>query len=591
LAHQLVRSLAQDHLREVKRPVPFLFPLHRHRHVRRFEELVLTHLQDRGIHGFTSAAFAFLIKAQRILPVLDGFDELAESGGIRVARETLRGLLGQIHPTSRVLLTSRQAYFRHKGDLSLVGSESLLGDFHTRELEPFDESRRGLFLQKRGLTKQQIGDVENKVKNLAAEELLASPLMLRILADEVKAGGRLQGSTATEVFDFSLRKVCEREVGKMPIPWPPPKQFEFLTTIADLMHSEKTYELEDSDAWFADVVQSDLPAGLTARQRDEAITARVMQLKNHPLLVGFASGGGDAVMFPHPLYRDFFVARDIKTHTGELSKVRDLVQGGLPDAAARFLADLITDDELRVLMERSTDWPQGVKELVQVALQKCDLVSKRDIRTRTQKLLNCIGNRRNFDYIDMSRLRFSLIDFDAFSFVGASFVGSAFQACHLSRCDFNGAQLAGARFYECVADPSTAELLEAGGIPSGAVKKRLFGGERVAIANEDPVVELTKKFFRRFIRDERGKNQRSAIPHAMVAGLGGEERKFTEREIVPLMKSRGVIEDARGTVDVYVFNGAWQTDGDQLIWDDSVSDRLGEIVDQLREKAKRYSLV
>ena len=117
LAYQLARELAKRHLEDGTRPVPFLLPLHRHRHVRRFEELVLTHLQDSGILGFTSAAFGYLVNQHRIILVLDGFDELAETGGIRVARDTLRGLTSQLSPNANVLLTSRQAYFRHRGDL------------------------------------------------------------------------------------------------------------------------------------------------------------------------------------------------------------------------------------------------------------------------------------------------------------------------------------------------------------------------------------------------------------------------------------------------------------------------------------------
>ncbi len=184
LAHHLGRRLAKEHLRDSTQPVPFVLPLHKHRYVRRFEELVLTHLQDRGILGFTSKAFAFLANNKRIVPILDGFDELAETGGLRVARETLKGLIEQLADNAKVVLTSRQAYFRHKGDLSLYGDPNgFMSRIQTIELEPFQETERKVFLEKRGLSSQQVRDVEKSVKGLAAEELWGSPLMLGILSE------------------------------------------------------------------------------------------------------------------------------------------------------------------------------------------------------------------------------------------------------------------------------------------------------------------------------------------------------------------------------------------------------------------------
>ena len=53
LAHVLVRLLAEKHRRNPNSPIPILMPLHKFPHVREFDELVLTHLQDNEIFGFT----------------------------------------------------------------------------------------------------------------------------------------------------------------------------------------------------------------------------------------------------------------------------------------------------------------------------------------------------------------------------------------------------------------------------------------------------------------------------------------------------------------------------------------------------------
>lgn len=179
LSYQVGRRLAREHMRSPDLPVPFVLALHRHRHVRRFEELVLTHLQDRGILGFTSKAFAFLANHERLIPILDGFDELAETGGLRVARETLRGLIEQLGEHAKVIVTSRQAYFRHKGDLSLVGDlNGLLSRLQTREIQPFNETERKSFLAKRDLSSKHVAEVENAVRGLAAEEFLKTSVQI-----------------------------------------------------------------------------------------------------------------------------------------------------------------------------------------------------------------------------------------------------------------------------------------------------------------------------------------------------------------------------------------------------------------------------
>lgn len=524
LANQLTRRLAEDHLRDSTRPVPFLMPLHKHRHVRRFEELVLTNLQDRGIHGFTSAAFAYLARSRRILPVLDGFDELAETGGIRVARETLRGLVSQLDPSAKVLLTSRQAYFRHRGDLALFGSEEVFNSLQTRELAPFDESRRLAFLQRRGLSRSEVKEIESRIRDLRAEELLASPLMLRILSDELKAGGRLEGTTATGVLELSLTRICQREKGKGSIPWSDSRQLELLTDIADLMNESRAYELEEPDEWLRVVVERDVPGELTGTRKAEAVVARVTQLKNHPLLVATQVNGADAIGFPHPLYRDFFLAREFKAHLSDDNRVRRDLRAGLPEASANFLADLLTEAELAELLKRATTWKEDLREVWQVTLAKCNLRSTSDLKQRTAVLSACLGNRRTFDYENTSRLRFSLLRFEGFSFVGANLTASAFQGCEFTNTDFNGAQLAGSRFYECSADESSAQTLAQLGISVEQIESGILRRKTVQVQNEDPVRELVKRFFRRFIRDERGKNQRTAKVESMVAGLGGEEK-------------------------------------------------------------------
>jgi len=589
LANHLARELARKHLEDSKRPLPFLLPLHRHRYVRRFEELVLTHLQDSGILGFTSSAFAYLVNQHRIVLILDGFDELAETGGLRVARDTLRGLTSQLGSTAKALLTSRQAYFRHRGDLSLLGDEAVLDNAVTRELDPFDAERRSLFLQRRGLEKDQIKRIQEWINKTHSEELLGSPLILKILADETREGADVIASTAGEMLQRSLERVCQREVGKGAFAWEPAKQLQYLSEAADLMFEQNAYELQDY--WLADILSEDVPAGLTASQRKDQLSARATQLKNHPLLIGLVAEGEDLVSFPHPLYRDFLLGRTVTRLLQTGGAYDRFLRLGLPEAACAFLADLMTQSGISELLRDATDKRLDVRDVWAIILKRCDVVSKSDVNDRTKVLLECLGAQRDFSHQNLARLRFYLLTFDQFAFLGANFVNSSFQSCEFTSCVFTGAQLAGTHFYECSADPATASQLSKLGIALGESHKGLLRPETVQVSNADPVVALVQRFFRRFIRVEPGKHQRTAKVESMVAGLGGEERKFTEREVVPEMKKRGIISELRAGVDVYEFNPDWQADGDELIWRGTQSERVAEIVKTLRGKARRYGLV
>ena len=593
LAHQLGRKLAKEHLEEPLKPVPFVLPLHKHRYVRRFEELVLTHLQDRGILGFTSKAFAFLANNNRVVAILDGFDELAETGGIRVARETLKGLIEQLTSNAKVILTSREAYFRHRGDLSMYGDPNgFLSGLQTLELQPFDAAERKAFLEKRGLSTQQVRDVEKVVQGLAAEELLGSPLMLKILSDEVRQGEKFVGSTATDVFERSLAKICERELPKQKISWDTPKQLEFLAGLADLMNEEQTYELVDSDAWLSLVVDSDVPSDLASTKKKNELLARVTQLKNHPLLNAFTVGEKDAISFPHPLYKDYFVARKFKLASNHEHELRYLVRAGLPEGSITFVAQMVGESDLAAIALKCLQWKEGVRDVWRISLVKCDIASRDNIKTRTEKLVACFGGKTQFDYQNLSGLNFRLLQFNSFSFVGTNFTSSSFQGCNFQNCAFHGSQLGGCRFYDCEADQETAKVLNALGVQTVTIPRRLRTPKVILTSREeDPVRELVTRVFRRFIREARGRHQRTVKQNSFFSGLGGEERKFTHREIIPAMLSAHVMEPLEAGVDVYEFNSDWQTHGDALIWDNRVSDKMGPILEKLQAKARRYNLL
>jgi hypothetical protein len=127
------------------------------------------------------------------------------------------------------------------------------------------------------------------------------------------------------------------------------------------------------------------------------------------------------------------------------------------------------------------------------------------------------------------------------------------------------------------------------------VKRGLLGlgAKIVQVENGDPVVGIVTKFFQRFIREKLGRNQRTCKKESMVKGLGGEERRFVDREVIPEMRKYGVISEAdagQGT-EIYIFNVEWQSDGDGIIFENRISDRVRDIIERLKSKTDRYNLV
>jgi len=593
LAHHLGRGLAREHLREASQPIPFYIPLHRHRHVREFEELVLTNLEDRGILGLTSQALAYLVNIGKVLPILDGFDELAETGGIQTARRTLAGLLKQLRSGARCILTSRHAFFRHRADVNL-GVPASDGDqsLQTAALEPFGPEERALFWQKIGVPVGRIEHIEGIATQLGAdEEFLGSPLILSILEEATREGDLSGMETGPRLLHGCLIRICEREAKRQPTLLPPTRQIEAMSTLADLMLENNSYVLEEAEAWLRDIVGPDIPAGLGEAQREDTLDAMVRQLKDHAFVRIVNGSHRDALSFLHPLYRDYLVALKVADFARDTEAILPYLRKSLPDITIRFLAEMLALPAIAKICYASPHLRSEQKNFFRLVLRACDRASMVEREVRTDVFLRALGGLRNFMYADFSGLTIRVLTLNGFDFSGADLRDTAFQNCRLLNCEFGGALFNGARLFACTADEATAEKLISFGIQNVGIEAEPGLQERL-ISNEDPIKFLLTKFFKRFIRKQRGMHQRTVALQSFDGGLGHEERRFTETEIFPLLRRFGVIsiETVKGSAHVVAFDPSWQSDGDALIWDGIISERLRPICEELRKAAQRYTL-
>lgn len=599
LAHVLVRMLAEKHKRNPKSPVPILMPLHKFPHVRKFDELVLTHLQDNEIFGFTSAAFAYLVNEKRVIPILDGFDELAEIGGPKVARTTLSSLCGRFTGKARAILTSREAFFRHRGDIPVsidLGRET--DDFETLNLSPFDENEMKLYFSAKGVPSEKLNLCLTAASDLGEdEELKGSPLICWAIAESVKEHGleKLPDLSGANLFGEILYSICKREVRRQPFRQTPEDQIKVISTIAEIMFDEESYSLKNFDSWLYDIAEEEAGVTKSAAEKHKFIQERRLQLENHALLnVVFSNDDVSmkSMEFRHPFFRDYLIATKIKGMVDSGDKhLWFILEKALPRTTISFLADIVDLVKLGKILRSVPDQRMGFRSYVEIILAKCDRIARDDINLRSKIFEGSLGKTKKIEYCDLSELTFRALRFEGISFRGSIFKKTVFQNCAFQKCGFHKGELTTARFYDCTADEETEKSFKESGIKGVQVDKIGENQFNVSVEKqEDPIIYLVERFFRRFIIS-KGLNQRTRLQSSIYQGLGGQEKLFTEREIVPQALQIVIIESTMsGSKEIYKFNADWQADGDYLLWEHKTTKRMREFIDNLRPHSERYSL-
>ena len=600
LAYHLARRLANKHLKDGREPIPFLMPLHLHRHVREFEEFVLDYLEANGLHGITSSAFAYLANSGRVVPILDGFDELAELGGPKVARKTLRSLLREFEEGSRSILTSRQAFFRHRGDIDT--DKQIADRFRVIELDKFDAHERKMFFLKRGVAESRLDLHEGMIRSVSQDEdVPGNPLMLRLVVDAAQGRDKVyleENMSGAALLKFCLERICEREIDRQQQDLPVSKQSGLMSFLADVMFDYNTYSLEDFDPWLALMAEEILPSGLSEEARVDQMDKLMEMLRHHALLqveTSHIHAGHSSISFVHPVFRDYLIAEKIAglVDEGDQGTLSVQIRKTLPESTKDYLADVVDLPKMAQLVV-GVPGSREFRSVMDLVLKRCDKVSLDNLEQRSHTFAVGLGQIASFRSQDLSGIEFRSLCFEGFSFQGANLAESRFQNCHFVQCDFSRALLHSARFFGCVADKASADSLKNIGIEHIAVIEQAEDEKQSieAKAPDDPVRELVRRFLGRFV-SEPGQNRRTRLVIACLRGLGGMESHFTRQVIISEMCRAGVVHhiSKRGKQEpTLMFDNSWQTDADGFLWDSEETERLKEVIDRLRKKTGRYSL-
>lgn len=563
LTRTIAFELARERLDRASAPVPIFVPFGDYRRVTDWSSLVLVRLQEHGVLGVTTAAFDFLLRAGRIVLILDGFDEMSEESGARVAEENLRMIASHLEGRGRVVLTSRSTFFRSSAEISEIIERRVdQALIRTYELKEFDADQRREYLTRtlptEGMADRVLGIIRG---NEALAQLAGSPLVLNMLATAVEEhpGRFTAGRDKASLYALYFKGIFERERKRQGHNLTDDEQFNFLERVADSMFADRTtiYPRQDIAYFVSEALPGQVERLRGRKAEEEALTSK---LCDHAAF----SAEGTGIRFAHPTFRDYFAARmwAPQLQNGSLSV---LSRPSLPDAAAEFLAEMLNMETLsriaRVGLARSSDGQllRSTMRLL-IAFAKSRYPSEIDLRQNVFTVLT--GAPLNLNSRDLSGLNFDGVSLVDASCVRANLDGTRFVACDLRNAEFSGAlmrmtlfekcRLEGAVFRDLTqfvsirigrADMATTEL--------DVARRQLQAlGADVGLPAANPapreiVVRLLVDQFRKFKPVGRGHWEIERRSDSLLRGLEGKERNLVERNLIPALRTAGYYQERR----------------------------------------------
>lgn len=601
LAHRLASNyLAAEPGR--RPPLPFLVPFGRYRRIASFEGMVLSSLQDKGITDYTAGAFAQLVQQGRIVLILDGFDELLEERP-EEARKNLRELIETLDGRGKVIVTARSTFFRTSDDVAGFLEYYLDRDrVSVVEIQPFDKAQRREFVTKR------IRDVELSAKALDAiegdnvVEAMGSPLLLRETVNAFKFADESDGGTIEldesrlQLFRTLEKSVYARERERHNHSFSDVQQRAFLTSLANEMLSANCRGFD----W-----ESVRVAALEAVAEDDLPESELNLLADHHFLTVIADS--EEVQFNHQVFREYFQADSVvaKSEAGEVAWVRAMLsQRPIPEEVRSFLAELDPDAKLlRAILEDKASVRGGSERFINNLGAVCSSYRNLEQFNRfieiapKEAFLNLQVDRLDLSQTDWSGRFLQEVRFENCKLSGASFSDAYVAELWLVNTDVKGADFAGS---------SIDALNLGGGQWFHGRSDVLFQLQRIGaktgleeasvvqdlrIQRREEVIEILRSRLNRFYLagDSDGSDSRwdtSIQERNFLGGVKPSERRFVKSQLIPAMRSEGVVEQSRayGLVIYNLVHGA-EDDARALMESDELRGRVASVVERVLAKS------
>ncbi len=607
LTVELTRRLATAFLKnQSEQPVPLFVPFETVRRTVDFEALLHKRLAELRAASF--GAFKELLRLNRAVLLVDGFDELADDAGFDVAEHQIRSMKPILGGASKILLAGRSVFTQQfAGDKPVAEKvRELLGDVavETIEIEPFTEEQIGEFVDTReGLFPAQV----QKLKEFAfqapdQEELCSIPLFLRILASLV-ADDKLPalGDSALGV-DILIEKVCEREEERQNLGLGMNGQLEFLEWLATEAFTTGRASFAPGDVKVIAVSVAEsygVPPEIAGRLSDHAFLIPV---------------GSDRLAFIHPMIRDVILGRSIFASQSKAAKGQESIAArDLPEGAVQYIAR----SKNAGVQQLPNGWLSTSSSMRQQERRNLFRIAQEHARFSTA------GNPRDWvrpswmedgaiTGMDFSGLMLASTSLDNLRFANCDLSYSLIDDCDIRGTSFDGCDFLAATFRDCrgsittvvrrgvvdgvhVSAPDGFHVLGSAGELTDALR---IGAEVEAQVPKRPsrdVVESCRKLMKEVLR------RMVEVDPVRFHGRGPEdlrlqmptlefaEKTAVEKVIVPIVISSLCDTKLRGgSKESVSVSGRWQKPVVELLKNERMTPGLPDVLSKIARKDARY---
>lgn len=513
-------------------------------------------------------AFVWLVRLGVIVPALDGFEEMFVEGQAGDAVSSLGNLMRMLDSEGTVLIAARRAFFEYKRlqvQAPLFDSiDHQQADFARIKLSRWDRKRFVEYAKTQGIDGESLFTmVAERYEDL--HPLLTRPVLVKRLINVVGSTDqqdliRALAGDGKDYFERFVKSIIEREAGEKWIdrsgePARPlltvDQHHELLADIALEMWTSETAILK------SDVFDSVVDLYTEDHQMDTHITRQISRrIRQHALIVKMHN---DFFRFDHEEFYHYFLGLSVA------SMVAGADPGGIRHAfrVARLPALTVDVAARRIRggsgnLETCSDFINALNAVCQSELR--DSFIKDNAGDLAVRLID-----GNSSAVAISHMSFSVDSLKSRTIQNTTFRDCFFQRTDLSestilRCSFEGCRfeqidvsgvtdIRDSTLHDCdvfsVVRPSeeaamfapesiNATLRETGfQIPH---RYRAVETERVAPADQDPLLDLTVRMCRTFFRST------AVNENTFRQRLGRKASAFFD-QILPHLEAHGVVKE------------------------------------------------
>jgi hypothetical protein len=602
LAYQMARRYL-DAPKNRKPACPYLVPFGQFRRLASFEAMVLSSLQRKGVTDYTAGAFAYLVQENRLVLILDGFDELLEERPDE-ARKNLRELIETLEGRGKVVVTARSTFFRTSDEVSDFLEYYLDPEqVSAIELQPFDAEQRHQFLENYIDRPEDLSRALQVVDSANLAEAMGSPLLLKetvqALATKNGAPGFDASATRRGLFAALEASVYERERLRHGHQFSDDEQRRFLETLGREMLAANSRGF-DWDSIRVVALESVL-------DETETPDTELNRLADHHFLT-VRSERGD-VQFNHQVFREYFQARSVLRafDTGRDHWFLDTMAiRPLPEEVRAFIAELDVRGETarRLLTACGESARRSARFVNNVAALIAAYGEREVLDTFLRVVPSDVPLGFRIESLDLSDSQWTDRYLHGMEFVNCSLMGATFVGAHISEMALLHTNVRNARFDETRIDSLTVDRGERiFGRPDvlatldrlGAITGLERPDVRASLVQEGrlQLIELIRGRLNRFYVAGRSDTEDSRWDSSiqernLYGGVNPAAAKFVKSKLVPRMVSVGILERSRahGLV-IYRLTDAAEDDARALMERDEVTGLVAELVERLsgREQA------